>query len=208
MNPPEELAVGTPVSPHTATRRFGGVTLIGVTAAALALLAAHALSSSPSAEEAARLLIRQTARLSLVTFCAAFAASSAVRLWPGAATRWMMRNRRWLGLSFALSHLFHLIAILALLEIAPDFEVETTSIVFGGAAYVFIAALAATSFDGAVARLGKRRWQLLHKTGVYYIWVIFALSYTPRALTTVAYVPAALLLYAALALRIAARRRA
>ena len=122
-------------------------------------------------------------------------------------TRWMMRNRRWLGLSFALSHFVHLAAILMLGRIAPDFEIEAMTIVFGGLAYVFIAALAATSFDGAVTMLGKRRWQLLHKTGMYYIWFIFAQSYTPRAFMSAAYIPAAALLFGVIALRIAARKK-
>lgn len=206
MNRLDEATLDRPRNGTTAGRPIAGPRVIGVTAVALLLLIAHALATAPSGEEATRLIIRQTARLSLVAFCAAFAASSLLRLWPMPATRWMMRNRRWLGLSFALSHLTHLVAILTLVRIAPDFEIEPMTIVFGGLAYVFIAALAATSFDGAVALLGKRRWQLLHKTGMYYIWFIFAQSYTPRALSSPAYIPAAALLFGVIALRFAARR--
>ncbi|MCW5954891.1 MAG: hypothetical protein KIT69_21760, partial [Propionibacteriaceae bacterium] len=67
---------------------------------------------------------------------------------------------------------------------------------------------AATSFDGAVAWLGRRRWQLLHRTGMYYLWLIFAISYLPRALIESAWyaIPAGALL-AALALRFAVYRR-
>ena len=39
------------------------------------------------------------------------------------------------------------------------------NIILAGAAYVFLAAMATTSFDGAVAWLGVRRWRLLHLVG-------------------------------------------
>lgn len=188
------------------SQRTAGLEIAGTTVAVLALAGVYAAATSAGAEEATRSIIRQTARLSLLLFTAAFAASSLLRLWPNDATRWMLRNRRWLGLSFALSHFVHLGAILALLQIDPDFAIDGPTIVFGGAAYVFIFALAATSFDAAVARLGKQRWRRLHATGTYYIWLLFILSYGPRALSSPAYVPPALLLLAALGLRLAARR--
>lgn len=169
---------------------------------------AHALAAHGAGEEATRLVIRQTARISVLFFSAAFSASSLLRLRPAPWSRWMMRNRRWLGLSFALSHLVHLFAILLLLRIAPDFAIDATTLVGGGLAYVFIALLAATSFDGAVRRLGVRTWRALHKTGMYYIWILFVFSYLPRALTSAPFVAPTFLLVSALGLRIAASRTA
>jgi len=169
---------------------------------------AHALAAQGAGEEGTRLVIRQTARISVLYFSAAFAASSLLRLRPAPWSRWMMRNRRWLGLSFALSHLVHLAAILLLLRIAPDFAIDTATLVGGGLAYVFIALLAATSFDGAVRRLGVRTWRALHKTGMYYIWIIFTFSYLPRALASTPFIAPTVLLFSALGLRIAAYRAA
>ena len=58
-----------------------------------------------------RMVIRFTARTSLVLFCLAFSAAALARLWPNASTRWLRRNRRYLGVSFAASHAIHAVAI-------------------------------------------------------------------------------------------------
>lgn len=71
----------------------------------------------------------------------------------------------------------------------------------GGFAYVLIAAMAATSSDRAVARLGPRRWRRLHTLGAWYVWIVFAQSYAPRALENPFYVPFALAVLAAAGLR-------
>ncbi len=178
--------------------------ILAGTALILGAATAHALLSQSSLEECIRLLIRQTARISVVLFCAAFTASSAHKLFRNSVTKWNLRNRRWIGLSFALSHTVHLLAILALKRIASDFEFESAVLIFGGMAYVFIAAMTATSFDGAVKTMGARRWKLLHKSGMYVLWAVFAVSYLPRAAESPPYiVPAALVVFA-LVLRIAA----
>lgn len=185
--------------------------LLFVLIAALLAMSAILVAIAGTGIDGTRMLIRATARSSLLIFLAAFAASSLVRLWPAPTTRWMIRNRRWLGLGFAFSHLVHLIAILWLFGVyggqtpAPSMR----TIIGGGIAYVFIALLAATSWNGAVRALGARTWQRLHKTGVWYIWLIFMVSYGGRAASDPLYLPPALLLVGAAALRVvAARRRA
>ncbi|ALC10627.1 ferric reductase-like transmembrane domain-containing protein [Sphingopyxis sp. 113P3] len=188
----------------------GGRLLILLTAALL-VMSATIIATTGSGIDGTRMLIRATARSSLVLFAAAFMASALLRLRPAPATRWAMRNRRWFGLAFAFSHLLHLLAILWLFGVqadqAPPPPIST--LVGGGLAYVFITLLAATSFDGAVGRLGAKNWQRLHKAGVWYIWLIFMVSYGRRAAVNPNYIPLALLLIAAAAIRfLPARRRA
>jgi hypothetical protein len=60
-----------------------------------------------------RMVIRFTARTSLVLFCLAFAGTALALMWPNAWTRWLRRNRRYLGVSFAASHAIHAVAIAA-----------------------------------------------------------------------------------------------
>jgi hypothetical protein len=141
-------------------------------------------------------------------FCAAFSASSLRRLWPSRASRWMLENRRYLGVSFAVSHAVHLSAILSLAALAGDrFEVNPTTLVGGTLGFVFVAAMAATSFDRSATWLGPRRWKALHTVGGYYLWLVFLATYVPNlARSAWLIVPVALLL-AVLAVRIAARAR-
>ena len=47
--------------------------------------------------------IDATGRSSLILFAIAFTASSVESLWPSSLSRWSLRNRRWIGLSFASS---------------------------------------------------------------------------------------------------------
>jgi sulfoxide reductase heme-binding subunit YedZ len=109
--------------------------------------------------EGVRMVIRFTARSSLVLFCLAFSAAALARLRPNAWARWQRRNRRYLGLGFAVSHALHAIAIGAFAAMDPAGFAAATSLasyVFGGIGYVFITAMAVTSFDRTAALIGAR----------------------------------------------------
>ncbi len=131
-----------------------------------------------------RMVIRFTARTSLVFFCLAFGAAALARLWPNAWTRWQRRNRRYLGVTFAASHGIHAIAIAGFAIIDPDgFAAATSaaSYIFGSIGYAFIVAMAATSFDRGAAVIGPRGWRILHLTGGYYLWLQFMVSFGKRS---------------------------
>ncbi len=159
-------------------------------------------------EEAVRRIVRATAQIGVVLFCLAFSASSLRKFWRTPVSAWLLRNRRYLGLSFGSYHLLHLAALGALAAAFPQpflEDLQAITLIGGGAAYVFLVAQMATSNDTAVRWLGRRRWTLLHTLGSWIIWAIFALSYIPRAVTSAYYVPFAGVPVAAVALR-AARR--
>jgi sulfoxide reductase heme-binding subunit YedZ len=185
-----------------------GWPLVGWSAIALVGMAALLLALYGSGEEGLRVLIRATARSSLALFLPAFAASSLRRLWPTPFSAWLLRNRRQVGVSFAVSHALHLAAILSLAALHPDrFDASPVTVIGGGLGYVFIAAMVATSSDAAVRKLGARRWKLLHRTGIWVVFVIFAQSYVPAPLHDIRYLPASLATLGALGLRIAAWAR-
>jgi hypothetical protein len=150
-----------------------------------------------------------TARLSLALFLLAFTASSLARLWPAPLTRWLLRNRRYLGVSFALSHTVHLALIGTLVPLEPARFVERpASLIPGGIAYLFVFALAATSTDRTAAWLGSAWWKRLHRSGVWYIWLIFAGAYAADALRAPIAAAASALLLATALLRAIAWGRA
>jgi sulfoxide reductase heme-binding subunit YedZ len=191
--------------------RLTGVLSLLMMAMSLFLLSMHAWDA-----EGIRLVIRATARTSLILFVLAFTASAMVELVPSSVTRWQRHNRRYLGVSFAVSHLIHLIAIVSLASVDDVLFWRLTNpanIVLAGAAYLFIAAMVATSFDRTAAWLGPRKWRLLHLLGGWYIWISFAIAIGKRVPIDRFYWPMAALVLAAGIVRLAAmwrhnRRRA
>jgi DMSO/TMAO reductase YedYZ heme-binding membrane subunit len=186
---------------------LNGWRLIALVASIILLLLVAAAGWATGTAEAARMVIRWTARLSLILFLMAFTASAMVRLAPGAYTIWQRRNRRYLGLSFALSHFVHLGAILTLASVDPDLFWKLTNLVTiltGGLAYVFIAAMAASSFDRVAAAMGARLWHGVHRFGAWYICISFVFTFGKRAVMDAAYLPAMVLIAAALLVRLLA----
>lgn len=189
---------------------FGSGRLTGWLVGGTLAVCALSLAASGWSEEGLRNVLRASARISVTFFSIAFSASSLCVLWPTEATRLLLRQRRQIGLSFAAAHFVHLAALAALARWFPEplvSDVGAVTLVGGGIAYAFIAAMALTSNDRAQAKLGADRWRLLHRVGAYYVWALFAQSYLPRAAENPRYVPAAALVVAALLLRVGAGLR-
>ena len=114
--------------------------------------------------------IRATAGTSFALFLTAFVASSLNTLRPTPATKWLLRNRRYIGVSFAVSQLAHLLLIEDLSRPArrADHDVGAqATVVGGGFGYVMLLAMTITSFDRTARWLGRQRWSVLHTTGMY-----------------------------------------
>jgi sulfoxide reductase heme-binding subunit YedZ len=199
-------------------RRLGyleGWYLLGATSLVMAALAVWLAAMRGFEVDGVRLVVRYTARTSLLLFCLAFSASALHRLWSSPYTSWQRRNRRYLGLSFAVSHLIHAVAIVCFAVMAPPLFAEATSpasFIFGGIGYALIIAMAATSFDATARAIGPRAWRILHLSGVYYLWVQFMISFGMRIPAMPNYAWFLLPLLAVMAMRVMAavqeRRRA
>lgn len=162
---------------------FEGWRLLGLLTLTLIGLSIWIAGMRQFEAEGARMVIRFTARTSLLLFCLAFSAAALARLWPNGWTRWQRRNRRYLGVSFAASHAIHAVAIAWFAAVDPTGFADATSIVsyiFGGIGYAFIFALTATSFDRTAAWLGPRAWRVLHLVGGYYLLLQFMVSFGKR----------------------------
>ncbi|MBV8392585.1 MAG: hypothetical protein JOY81_05330 [Alphaproteobacteria bacterium] len=191
-------------------RMLNGWPLLGLVTLVLLAIAGICLASHAFDVAGVRLAIRATARSSLVLFALAFSAQAMLTLWPSELTRWQRRNRRQLGLGFAVSHAIHAAVIVAFARMEPvafHEQVMPGTLVSGGFAYVFIAAMAATSFDRTAALIGPRAWRALHWIGGYYIWVSFIFTNGKRIGQSPLYALPVVLMLAILAIRIAAKRR-
>ncbi len=161
---------------------LNGWRLVALTALVLSCGTLFLLMRHGGNVDSIRLAIRLTARVSLGFFCLAFSAAAANRIWPNAWTHWQMANRRYLGLSFAVSHFIHAVAIaIFVTRYAQQFhEIHPGSNVPGGIGYLFLLAMTVTSFDRTAILIGTRVWRALHSTGAYVLWTIFLISEVSR----------------------------
>ncbi|MFC6013176.1 hypothetical protein [Nocardia lasii] len=184
--------------------RLFGLLTIGLVAMALVILASAGWDT-----DGYRMVIRATARTSLTLFLSAFLATALLRLRPSAPTRWLHRNRRHLGLAFAVSHGVHLAAIITLATTDPTIFwtlASAASIIIGGAGYLVIALLVATSFDRISTWLGARHWQQVTTVGAWFIWSLFVLINGIRIPRNGWYLVPVAILVASLVVRVKTRK--
>lgn len=180
-------------------------TLFGVVAALILAMAALILAFTPDVVAGVRSVIRATARTSFVLFLAAFTASSLVALVPNGFTRGLMRERRYVGLSFAFSHLVHLVAIVSYGVLSPEFWPSRSALTNapGTAGYAFILLLTVTSFRAVSRRMTPAAWKRLHTLGMWVIAAVFGYSFFKRIPTiSVLYAIPFSILCAAIAVRL------
>jgi len=117
-------------------------------------------------------VMRPTAHMAFAFFWVAFTASSVQRLFPSDYSRWAMKNRRYIGLSFAVIHGIHAVLVLSNITLTDE---SRPALVFlaGTTAYVFLGLMAVTSNNWSVSKLGAKNWKRMHRTGSWYIWAIF-----------------------------------
>ena len=162
-------------------------------------------------EATLRLLLRLTARVSLVFFVGAFAGRAAYILWPSRVSHWLERNGNRFILALAASHTFHLAAIIVLaFTISQRFVEETgwTGIILGGLVYLLIYGLAISAMAPTrdLRLLSSPRFQ---SVALYVIWFVFAFAFVAGSFARPwPYSAFAALAIAALLVRIVANKRA
>ena len=139
-------------------------------------------------------MIQLSVRCAVPLLYVAFATSSMPVVFPGSFSRWLLRNRSFIGLSFAAAMGWQLTFILWLVGIHTDYYVNEvyvlSDVVEGVMGYTFLIAMVLTSFKFGRSRLTFKQWKLLHKSGIYWLWIYawsvywFALFYyeTPAIL--------------------------
>lgn len=187
-----------------------GWKLFSVLAFGIFVMAILCLLWQPQWVEGLRTAIRATARTSFTLFLLAFLASTLARLAPGTVTGLLLRERRFIGLAFAFSHMLHGVLILTYWKLYPEiFGMGRTvaANVFGSVGYVFVFLLALTSFPVAVQRLGARNWKCLHSTGTWIVAGVFCLSYLKRIDLSPWYALAFAVIFAAMGLKLVANAK-
>ena len=120
---------------------------------------------------------RYTARIAFCYFILAYTASTLTAFSKNKVTLFLRKNRRGMGLAFALALTIHFVA-LSMFYIISGEELSVVTVIFGGLGYLAAMAMAATSFDSAVRKLGYKNWHRLHSFGANYLVLIFVYTYT------------------------------
>lgn len=155
-----------------------GAALLGVALVALALAIAG------PGEDGVRLGLRVTAGEAYLIFLAVFAARPLNAVRPSPASRWLLRNRRALGVAVAAAQGVHLFLVVELATAYPSSfaaGLAPTTAIVGGAGFVLLGLMTATSFDRPAAAIGRRAWRALHVTGIWTLFAIFGATYAGLA---------------------------
>lgn len=153
--------------------------LLGVTLPTVTLLALW-LNAAGASDDNLNIVLRLTARLSFMIYLVIFVARPLRQLIITGTTRWLLRERRSLGIAFATMHSIHLGLIAYRYNTIPDIDFQASGSVPGMLAYTFIYLMLITSFDAPTRALGPKLWRLLHKTGLYFIGLIFVATLLPE----------------------------
>ena len=119
-------------------------------------------------------LIQLAVRCAVPLLYLAFAASSLQALFPGSFSRWLLRNRKFIGLCFAAAMAWQLLFIVSLVTVYSDYYIEEVYVlrdaIEGVVGYLFLIAMVLTSFSFGRKHLKPKQWKLLHKSGLYFLW--------------------------------------
>ena len=102
------------------------------------------------------------------------AASSVKILFPGVFSAWWMRNRKYIGLVFAVGMAWQAAFIFILSTFHRDYYFSDVYYfrdeVEGSVGYIFLVAMVITSFQFARKRVNHAQWKLIQKGGIYFLW--------------------------------------
>ena len=135
-----------------------------------------------STPEATVTMIRSSVQFASPWIFLAFVARPLVQLYPSDFSHWLLRNRRYIGLSFAAGFAWQAVFIAVLLALYPDYYWQvlhnTADLVLRMLSYLLLLALTITSFYPVRRAMRPRSWRVLHLVGVWYflaaIWVSYA----------------------------------
>jgi sulfoxide reductase heme-binding subunit YedZ len=159
---------------------IAAMTFIAISAAALLI--------GISTPESTVSLIRLSVQLASPWIFLAFAASAMAQLFPGNLSSWLLRNRRYLGLSFAAGFGWQAVFIAVLFTLYSPYYWEelhkTSDLVLRIGSYVLLIAMTITSFFPVRRRLRTEHWHWLQLVGVWYFWLAIWTSYAELAFSS------------------------
>jgi len=119
-------------------------------------------------------LIQLSVRCAVPLLYTAFLASSAHALFSSDLTAWILRNRKYLGLCFAVGMAWQAVFIIWMVGAYTDYYANEVfvlrDLIEGLLGYIVLLPMVLTTFKFGRRLITRKQWRLLHKTGIYYLW--------------------------------------
>ncbi|MDA7979418.1 MAG: hypothetical protein MPJ50_11700 [Pirellulales bacterium] len=141
-------------------------------------------------EPAMRQRVRIASRIALAFFILAFLARPLAKVWQHNVSKFLLRNRRHLGICAAISQTVFILLVAWTYSNIPrplDEILTLREMIIGYSGMATYWILALTSNNKSMKLLG-RNWHLLHTLGLYYLWYIYINSYAPGVLGNPVYI--------------------
>ncbi len=102
------------------------------------------------------------------------AASSLQFLFPGPFPMWLLRNRKYIGMCFAVAMAWQGLFIFIMSNFFREYYYADIYLLRdeleGSVGYIFLPAMVLTSFSFVRRHLNPKQWKLIHKSGLYFLW--------------------------------------
>ena len=102
------------------------------------------------------------------------AISSLQILFPGPIPMWLLRNRKYIGMCFAVAMAWQGLFIFIMSTFFREYYFEDVYLLRdeleGSVGYIFLPAMVLTSFQFVRKRLSTTQWKLIHKSGLYFLF--------------------------------------
>ncbi len=102
------------------------------------------------------------------------AASAVQTLWPGPFPAWWLRNRKYIGMCFAVAMAWQGAFIFMMSNFYHEYYFEEIYFLRdeleGSTGYIFLTAMVLTSFPFGRKYLNPKQWKLLHRSSLYFLW--------------------------------------
>ncbi len=139
-----------------------------------AVIAVEMMASDLSIGAGVSHMISFSVRFAVPLIFLVVAASSVQILFPGPFSMWWLRNRKYLGLCFAVAMAWQGLFIFIMSFFFRDYYYEDVYLlrdeIEGSVGYIFLPAMVLTSFHFGRKYLSQVQWKLIHKSGIYFLW--------------------------------------
>ena len=102
------------------------------------------------------------------------AASAVQTLFPGPFSAWWLRNRKYIGLCFAVAMAWQGTFIFMMSNFYSEHYYDNVYLLRdeleGSVGYIFLTAMVVTSFQFGRKRLSAMQWKVLHRSGIYFLF--------------------------------------